>query len=302
MRDSRSSRASGVGRVLRLLWKAGREFNRDGCFQLAAAISYFTLLSFIPLAVLLLSFSTLVIRSSENLTDMVFEGIQTYFPLIPPDFIRQVGDLVKHAGALGTAASFFLLLTAQMVFATVQSGLNRVFGSRGRPFYRSWLVSVGLIVATGLFLAIIVLLTTVTTAVGTLLEGLGPLDALATFVYKVLITYALPLVLMAGVFTIAIKGVPNTRVSLRHAAIAGALGATLWEGGKHLFTWYVANIAPYHLIYGSLGALVAGLIWIQYSASLLLYSAELASVMIEEEGPASPAGPGGEGTGKRRKG
>jgi len=269
-------------RVLRILGRAIRGFDRDGCFLLAGAISFFTLLSFIPLGVLLLSFSTVVIRSSDNLTDMVFEGVQTYFPLIPPDFIRQVGHLVDHAGTLGGVASIFLLITAQMVFAAVQNGLNRVFRTRGRPFYGSWLISFGLIVATGAFLAVMVMLATVTTAVGSLLEGLGPLDAFATIVYKFLITYALPLVLMGAVFTVAIKGVPNRRVGLREAAIAGTFGAVLWEGGKHLFTWYVANIAVYHLIYGSLGALVAGLIWIQYGASLFLLSAELAAVLIEE--------------------
>lgn len=284
---------SAAWRALRLLGKAIREFDRDGCFQLAAAISFFTLLSFIPLGVLLVSVSTLIVRSSENLTDKVFEVVQTYFPLIPPDFIQQVGDLVDDAGKLGGVASLFLLMTAQMVFAAVQNGLNRVFGTRGRPFYRSWLVSLGLILSTGLFLALIVTLATVTAAIGGLLEGLGPLDAYATIVYKLLITYALPLLLMSAVFTVVIKGVPNARVGLREAAIAGTFGAVLWEGGKHLFAWYVANVAPYHVIYGSLGALVAGLIWIQYSASLLLLSAELAQALIEEKAAAPVAGGGG---------
>ncbi|MDP3938756.1 MAG: YihY/virulence factor BrkB family protein [Deltaproteobacteria bacterium] len=291
MTQAANIQTGGARRTLRILGRALRGFSQDGCFQLAGAISFFTLLSFIPLIVLLLSFLTLVVRSSENLTDMVLEGLQTYFPLIPPDFIRQVGDLLSHAGALGGLASVFLLMTAQMVFAAVQNGLNRVFGSRGRPFYRSWLVSLGLILATGAFLALIVTLATVTTAVGGLLEGFRPLDGYGTMVYKLLITYALPLLLMAAVFTVAIKGVPNRHVGLREAAIAGAFGAVLWEGGQHLFTWYVANVAPYQLVYGSLGALVAGLIWIQYSASILLLSAELAAILIDEDARAG-GGPG----------
>ncbi len=295
MTETANLPTAGARRALRILGrilgKTLRGFDQDGCFQLAGAISFFTLLSFIPLTVLLLSFLTLVVRSSENLTDMVFEGLQTYFPLIPPDFIRQAGELVSHASALGGLASLFLLVTAQLVFSAVQNGLNRVFGSQGRPFYRSWLVSLGLIFATGAFLALIVTLATVTTAVGELLEGFRPLDGYATIVYKLLIAYALPLLLMAAVFTVAIKGMPNRHVGLREAAIAGSFGAILWEGGKHLFTWYVANVAPYHLIYGSLGALVAGLIWIQYSASLLLLAAELAAVLIEEE-DRSGGGPG----------
>ena len=262
-----------------ILGKALERFRRHGCFHLAAAIAFFALLSFIPLAVLLLSFATLVIRSSENLTDRLFEALQTYFPVVPPAFIQQVGDLVQHAGTLGGLSSVFLLITAIMMFDAIQNGLNRVFESEKRTFVRSRLVSLVLAVVTCASMGLIVAFTGASAAVGGLIGGLEPLDGVATIVYKFVITHAVPLLVTAVVFTVAIKGVPNKHVGLRPALIAGLFGAVLWEVAKLLFTWYVSTIAPYHVIYGSLGALIIGLLWIQYSASLLLLSGELAAVL-----------------------
>lgn len=277
MRSNRHAPFSTLARGLGTLGRALARFRRDGCFHLAAAIAYFALLSFIPLAVLLLSFVTLVVRSSQNLTDLLFEALQTYFPVVPPSFIQQVGDLVQHAGALGGLASVFLFITSVMMFEALQNSLNHVFKSESRAFLRSRLVSLALALATCALLGILVVLTTVTAAIGGLIEGLGPLDVAATIVYKFVITYAVPLLVTAAVFTVAIKGVPNKAVASRPALIGGIFGAVLWEAGKHVFIWYVGTIAPYHVIYGSLGALVIGLLWVQYSASLLLLSAELSA-------------------------
>jgi membrane protein len=108
---------------------------------------------------------------------------------------------------------------------------------------------------------------------------LGPLDAIAVIGWEFLVTYALPFVLITFVFIAAIKGIPNTHVRSGAAVIGGLFGATLWEIAKHLFAWYIETVAHYNLIYGSLGTLVIGLIWVQYSASLLLLSAELAAVL-----------------------
>jgi membrane protein len=285
--------------AFRLLREALRRFRDDGCFHLAAGISFFTLLSFIPLAVLLISALTLVVRSSENLTALLFEGLQSYLPIIPAIFVEQVGDLVHHAGTLGVIAVVFLLVTAEMVFSALQNGLNRVFGTEKRPFIRSRMVSLGLIAGTGLLLAITVVAAAVSGAATRILAGMGPLDVYAVILRKILLTYALPLVLMTFVFVAAIKGIPNTHVRLRPALIAGLFGAVLWEVAKDLFTWYVGSVAHYHLIYGSLGTLILVLIWVQYSASLLLLSAELAAVLNGESAPAARAFPG---RGRERRG
>ena len=52
------------------------------------------------------------------------------------------------------------------------------------------------------------------------------------------------------------------------------IGATLWEFGRRVFLWYLANLAQFYVVYGSLGALVAVMVWIYMSATIFLYAAE----------------------------
>jgi membrane protein len=68
---------------------------------------------------------------------------------------------------------------------------------------------------------------------------------------------------------------PNTKVALKNAGKGALLTAILWEAAKHLFTWYMGNIAHYKSLYGSLTTIVVFLLWIYYSASILLYGAEV---------------------------
>lgn len=68
---------------------------------------------------------------------------------------------------------------------------------------------------------------------------------------------------------------PNTKVALSNAGRGALLTAILWEAAKHLFTWYMGNVAHYKSLYGSLTTIVVFLSWIYYSASILLYGAEV---------------------------
>ncbi len=67
---------------------------------------------------------------------------------------------------------------------------------------------------------------------------------------------------------------PHAPVSWREAFTGGCIGAALWEVGRRVFLWYLANLAQFYVVYGSLGALVAVMVWIYMSASIFLYAAE----------------------------
>ena len=67
---------------------------------------------------------------------------------------------------------------------------------------------------------------------------------------------------------------PHARVGWREAFIGGCVGAVLWELARRFFLWYLANLAQFYVVYGSLGALVAVMVWIYMSATIFLYAAE----------------------------
>ena len=71
---------------------------------------------------------------------------------------------------------------------------------------------------------------------------------------------------------------PRTRVTWGDVWLGGLIAGLVWEGGKRIFAWYVSNIAAYSVIYGSLGAIIALLLWSYLSAQILLLGAEFTVV------------------------
>lgn len=263
--------------MLRILGAALSRFRADGCTQLAAAISYFTLLSFVPAIVLVISSLALLLRPEGDLTGTVIENLRNYFPFMPPAFAEQVVTLLRHAGTMGWVALGVLLLTTEMVFGAVHQALNRVFGAQ-RGFLRSKLVSLLLILVAVAVLGFAVVMTALSSGV----DRLATHWAWAGIGRNFLIAYVLPFGLLALVLSGALKFIPNRRVRTRAALAGGLLCALLWEGAKRLFAWYVGSVAQYNVIYGSLGTLIVGLIYVHLCTSLFLFSAELAAIVNRE--------------------
>jgi membrane protein len=61
----------------------------------------------------------------------------------------------------------------------------------------------------------------------------------------------------------------------RWVSVGSVLAAALWVAASALFSWYVANFNSYNETYGSLGAVIAFMVWIWISASIILLGAEL---------------------------
>jgi membrane protein len=265
-------------RTLGILGAAVSRFRADGCPQLAAAISYFTLLSFVPAIVLVISSLALLLRPRADLTGTVMENLRNYFPFMPPAFAEQVVTLLRHAGTMGWVALVALLLTTEMVFGAVHQALNRVFGTQ-RGFLPSKLVSLVLIVSTVVVIGFALVMTALSSGLNHLVGHWLPAWTWSVIGRNFLITYALPFGLLAIVLSAALKFIPHRRVHTRAALAGGLLCALLWEGAKRLFAWYVGSVAQYNMIYGSLGTLVVGLIYIHLCTSLFLFSAEVAAIV-----------------------
>jgi membrane protein len=78
----------------------------------------------------------------------------------------------------------------------------------------------------------------------------------------------------ACAFILIYRTMPRTRVGWRDVWLGGLIAGLIWEGGKQIFTWYVGNVANYSAIYGSVGAIIAFLLWCYLSGQILLLGAE----------------------------
>jgi membrane protein len=75
-------------------------------------------------------------------------------------------------------------------------------------------------------------------------------------------------------FILIYRTMPRARVGWRDVWLGGLIAGLIWEAGKQIFAWYVGNVANYSVIYGSVGAIIAFLLWCYLSGQILLLGAE----------------------------
>jgi membrane protein len=269
-----------TARLPALVWSALRQgagqFYQDGCPTLAAAISFYALLSLIPVLFLVIALAGYVIGSSQDTYKAVLDWVREFIPHLSDDFTRNLAWVVQNRGRLSWLGLGSLTIAASLVFQATEFALDRVFAvGRRRSFLRSRMLSVAVVVGMGLVLLF-------SFYVGVLFHALradpnlAPLghDLVVPLARGLRIQYFASVALVVGVFTLALRVFPHAPVHWREALVGGCIGAALWEVGRRIFLWYLANLAQFYVVYGSLGALVAVMVWIYMSAFIFLYAAE----------------------------
>jgi membrane protein len=262
---------------VRLLLEAARKFDRDKGFFLAGALAFSVLLSVIPLCLLLLSLLGTWFSLDADMADNVSRYLQNLAPAVGPQvaqvFLGIVGDR-RIAGVVGLAA---LAWTATMVFGWLRISLNAVFGvARARGTLRGLAVDLLMIVLAA---TIMLARLSVSSWLGLLQrfgEGRGrPVGALAAFALSYPVPILFTVLMCFMLYTVA----PNRKMPVLPALAAAVVSTLLWEFAKVLFGWYVQHLARYSVVYGSLSTAAIFVLWIQYSAAVFLYGAEIACLL-----------------------
>jgi len=273
----------GPVRFLRHVFRAGSNFHRDQCFDRAVVIAYFSLLSFLPLAVVLVALGARLLGSleaAERGTELILRNV---LYALPPQVMVQVRALQEGiwAGILYLPISIW---SASAVFNKIEEGLDHVFEvEQPRHWALKKLMAFGgvLLVSVLLVAAMVVggLLSTIDRFIG--VRSLAELEesSLYRIVNGFVSRYLVPWGIAVLAFFLVYWIVPARRVPARAALAAAAVAGSLWEALKIGFTYYVSHIASYTKTYGALATVVILLLWTNLSAVLLLWGGELAAVL-----------------------
>lgn len=261
-----------------LAYETARDFTKDECPLRAAAIAYYGLFSLFPLAIGLTALGTWVFELLGLRSDLV-GLLAAYFPGAEPLLRQNVEQAIALRGPATAVALAGLIWSARGVFAAVLAAVNRAWEVRQpRSPLQSTLLEIGLVLFAGLFL----LFSLLTTAVLRLLLAVEvpfidwrPFDNSLWQSLATLVPFAFSLV----IFLVVYRFLPNLPIGWADVWPGALLAAVLFELGKNGFLWYTQTFARFELIYGSLGAVIALLLWAYLSAQILLLGAELASVV-----------------------
>ena len=259
---------------LLLLWQAIVNFGKDRVPQLAAAISYFALLSIFPFLLLALAIFGLVLRDGE-LQQRVLTEIVAALPIEAPTIEEALGNLAGSGASMGVFALVGTVIAATALARSLRGSLNVIFrAEEQRPLLLSWLVDMTVLPVLGLLFIASLLLSTVWRFAQAVADDLGleevaPLWELGALAIPALLSFV-------GLLLLYLL-LPNRSLHLLDLW-PGALIAMLgFQIGTFVFAIYFENFGAYDLIYGSLGGVIALLAWVYVSSLILLFGAEVAA-------------------------
>ena len=240
----------------------------------AMSLVYTTLLSIVPL--LALSFSVLkALGVHQRMEPFLF---QFFEPMGPQgvQLAEQILGFVDNmkVGVLGSVGLALLVYTVISLVQKIERSFNmiwRVPDMRSMAQRFSNYLSVIMVGPLLMVSAIGISATIFSSSIVQTLMAVEPLGSLILMVSRFT-----PFLLVVGAFTFVYIFIPNTRVKLRYAFIAGLVAGVSWQAAGMLFASFVAGSARYAAIYSSFAIGIILLIWIYLNWMILLLGASLA--------------------------
>jgi membrane protein len=248
----------------------------------AAAIAYYAILSFFPLLLFLIAFNSSFLQSAE-VQSQIIKFADEYMPGSQALVEGNIHHLIKSSGAVGVLGTVMLLWSATLVFAGFAQNINMAWtAAESRHFLIDRLIGLMMIAIMVIFLIISLIITTLADVLPRIFpDYLGHIFANMSRVNHLLIDY-LPVLTMFCLLLMLYKYVPNARVRWRESAAGTLFTVLALQLTKRAFILYLSfGTNSYSLVYGSLGAVVAFMLWIYISSCIILVGGHVsASVAI----------------------
>ena len=271
-----------TGGALEIMGDAFGHFGEAHAAHVAAALAYYTMFSLFPLLLALIAVGSFFLEG-DLVQQQVVRSVTQVVPVSEDVILRNVEQVLERRGTVGFVGLVGLLWSGTGVFTVLVNHINRAWSdAEARGFLEQRLLGLG-IGLVGLFAALFSL-SLLTTPLLNVLPRLelaldGPIPILGTPLWT-LIASGLPALVLFLVFLNLYRWVPNTTVRWSETAWGAAFVSLAWAAGKRGFDWYVSrDLVHYRLVYGSLGAVVALLLWIYLTSWLVLFGAHLCAAI-----------------------
>ena len=245
------------GAATQILSLALQRATQAKAVQLAASLTFTTVLSIVPLLAVVLSlFTAFPLFTEFSVSLQAFMTNSLMPPTLSDTIMTYLNEFAAKASRLTAIGGGFLVLTVVFLIMSVESALNTIWQveRQRRVTHRAlvyWAVITLGPVLTGASLYATAVLTR---------ESQGLLAN--TPIFLAIALKLLPLLLGALAFAALFIVVPNTRVNRGDALVGGVISALILETMKVGFAYYVSSFSTYTMIYGAFAALPVFLIWV----------------------------------------
>jgi len=260
---------------LRIVLVALKGFNEDKCQLRASALTYYTLLSIVPIAAMAFGVAK-GFGYEKTLEDKILSGTAGQAEVIQQviRFARTMLDNTKGGlvAGIGVAVLFWTVIK---VLGNIEVSFNDIWGikkqrSLGRKF--SDYISIMLLCPL-LFIMASSLTIFIASQVQSLASSVPVLSSVGPGLLFLL--KGLPCVIIWALFTFIYIIMPNTRVNFRAGLLGGIAAGTIYVITQWAYIRFQIGVANYNAIYGSFAALPLFLVWLQLSWLIVLFGAEI---------------------------
>ena len=253
---------------------AARQIGRNKLGLISAGVAFFAMLSVFPglaalIAILsLIADPAVVVAQLEELRGLMPEDVYNILNAQIVGLVSTSSDTLGWAGLVSVAVA---LWSARAGVAALMQGMNEVYGTQARATWRHYaralLLTVSLVGVTVVALLALV--------VAPVVLALFPLGSTASIIAEVLRWVIAISVVFAGIGMLYRFG-PNRRPTRTQFLTLGAIFAAFsWACVSIAFSYYVTRFGNYNEVYGSIGAVIAMLIWLWITSFLVLLGAAL---------------------------
>jgi len=270
-----------------LLKETFEDWNKDRAPRLAAALAYYTTFSIAPFLIVVIAIAGLV-AGREAVQGQLDEQIQGLVGRQAADMIQELIQNTSKpsenilAAIVGAVA---LLIGAGGVFGQLQDALNTVWGVQVKPgggiarAIKSRFLSFSMVLGVGFLLLVSLVLSSFIAYVHQFFLGLSP----GTGVFLQLLDLVISLGSIAFLFALIYKILPDAKIHWSDVRGGAILASILFLVGKNVLGIYLGNSGVLST-YGAAGSLIIILLWIFYSAQILLFGAEFTQVYARRHG------------------
>ncbi|MEX2285119.1 MAG: YihY/virulence factor BrkB family protein [Gemmatimonadota bacterium] len=276
--------------MLTLIKNVVRDFIDDDCPTNAAALAYYAVFSLPAVLFLLIFVIGLAIDPATVQERMVTE----FGGLFGEGGGRQIETMVQSAQARTSGGGIKVILSIAMLifgasgaFMQLQKALNRAWEVKPDPkqggvkrFIMKRVLSFGILITLAFLLLVSLAVSALLTAMGDFISArMGGIPEVVLMGLQ----FAISLAVIAALFAIIFKVLPDAETGWKDAWIGALVTAALFGLGKFLIGLYLGRSDPGNA-FGAAGVLAVIMLWIYYSAMIVLLGAEFTQAWVRRKG------------------
>lgn len=264
------------------------EIIKDDCFNMSAALAYYTTFSLAPMFIILIAIAGFVLEKQEVRKQIYQYVANITTDLHTADLIQGLLDNVSfssHGVTVTIISGVTVIIGATTVFAALHSSLNKIWNvSSEKQSGIFQLVIQRLVSLLTIFLIGILLVTSliISTLINTAYEFIQHLVALPHALMQ-LLDGLLPLAILYLFFVMVFKMLSDAQLRWQHIFLGALVTTLLLLAGRWLINLYLSG-SSVGSVYGAAASLATLLIWVYYSSLMVFIGAEFIKVYARYTG------------------